>query len=67
MYNTCEGLDETDLERLFDRFYRADKSRSGAVKGSGIGLSIAKAAVEAHGGRIRAEKRAHGIMFQVTL
>lgn len=67
VYNTCEGLDETDLERLFDRFYRADKSRSGAVKGSGIGLSIAKAAVEAHGGRIRAEKRAHGIMFQVTL
>ena len=65
--NTCEGLDETDLERLFDRFYRADKSRSGAVKGSGIGLSIAKAAVEAHGGRIRAEKSAHGIMFQVTL
>ena len=67
VYNTCEGLDETDLERLFDRFYRADKSRSGAVKGSGIGLSIAKAAVEAHGGRIRAEKSAHGIMFQVTL
>lgn len=66
-YNTCEGLDETDLERLFDRFYRADKSRSGAVKGSGIGLSIAKAAVETHGGRIRAEKSAHGIMFQVTL
>ncbi|HIV21063.1 MAG TPA: HAMP domain-containing histidine kinase [Candidatus Scatomorpha stercorigallinarum] len=67
VYNTCEGLDETDLERLFDRFYRADKSRSGAVKGSGIGFSIAKAAVEAHGGRIRAEKSAHGIMFQVTL
>ena len=67
VYNTCEGLDETDLERLFDRFYRADKSRSGAVKGSGIGLSIAKAAVETHGGRIRAEKSAHGIMFQVTL
>ena len=67
VYNTCEGLDKTDLERLFDRFYRADKSRSGAVKGSGIGLSIAKAAVETHGGRIRAEKSAHGIMFQVTL
>ena len=65
--NTCEGLDEMELERLFDRFYRADKSRSGAVKGSGIGLSIAKAAVETHGGRIRAEKSAHGIMFQVTL
>ena len=65
--NTCEGLDETELERLFDRFYRADKARSGAVKGSGIGLSIAKAAVEAQGGRIRAERRGDGLCFRITL
>ena len=65
--NTCEGLDETDLERLFDRFYRADRARSGAVKGSGIGLSIAKAAVEAQGGRIRAERRGDGLCFRITL
>lgn len=65
--NTCEGLDETELERLFDRFYRADRARSGAVKGSGIGLSIAKAAVEAQGGRIRAERRGDGLCFRITL
>ena len=65
--NTCEGLDEMELERLFDRFYRADKARSGAVKGSGIGLSIAKAAVEAQGGRIRAERRGDGLCFRITL
>ena len=65
--NTCEGLDEMELERLFDRFYRADKARSRAVKGSGIGLSIAKAAVEAQGGRIRAERRGDGLCFRITL
>ena len=65
--NTCDGLEDADLERLFDRFYRADKSRSGAVKGSGIGLSIAKAAAEAQGGRIRAEKQGDRIVFQITL
>lgn len=65
--NTCEGLDERDLAHLFDRFYRADKARSGAVRGSGIGLAIAKAAVEAQGGRIRVEKQGERITFQITL
>ena len=65
--NTCEGLDERDLAHLFDRFYRADKAHSGAVRGSGIGLAIAKAAVEAQGGRIRVEKQGERITFQITL
>ena len=65
--NTCSGLTEAELPHLFERFYRADKSHSAAVRGSGIGLAIAKAAVEAQGGRIRAEKRGSDIVFQITL
>jgi len=49
------GIPAEHLEHLFTRFYRIDKSRSRVGGGSGIGLTIAKYLVEAHGGRIRAE------------
>lgn len=49
------GIDPAHAERVFDRFYRADPGRSRDRGGSGLGLSIAAAVVEAHGGRLRHE------------
>lgn len=48
------GVPEADLDRIFDRFYRSDKSRNLDVGGNGIGLSICKEIIEAHGGKISA-------------
>ena len=53
--NKCGGIDDDDIKKLFDRFYRPDKSRNSATGGFGIGLSIARAIVEGHGGQIHAE------------
>ena len=48
--NAVDELPEGDLDRLFDRFYRADASRSSKTGGSGVGLSVVRAIAEAHGG-----------------
>ncbi len=54
------GIPEEDLPNLFDRFYRADGSRARTRGGAGLGLSIVRAIVTAHGGTIHAENRAQG-------
>jgi signal transduction histidine kinase len=55
-----EGLDAGDVERIFERFYRADPSRSRDRGGSGIGLTISRAIAEAHGGTLSAESAGRG-------
>lgn len=53
--NTCDLPEGCDLERLFDRFYRMDESRASHTGGTGIGLSMARAIAENHGGTIAAQ------------
>ena len=52
------GVPDEHVERIFDRFYRVDASRSRATGGAGLGLAIAKQLVELHGGRIWYERPA---------
>ena len=51
------GIPEEALGHIFERFYRADKSRSRATGGSGLGLSIVHALVQENGGTLRAESQ----------
>ncbi len=64
------GIAEADLPHIFDRFYRADKTRTAGSGNVGLGLSICQMIVDTHGGEIRAENRADGetgAIFRVEL
>jgi two-component system phosphate regulon sensor histidine kinase PhoR len=62
------GVPEADLERVFERFYRVDKSRTLDPGGTGLGLSIVRHLVELHGGRVRADNRREGgAVFTISL
>ena len=66
--NTGEAIPPEDLEHIFERFYRADKSRFRAEGGYGLGLSIADSIVRLHRGRISCEStKKDGTTFTVTL
>ena len=67
VYNTCRLAETENLDRLFDRFYRPDESRSRDTGGSGIGLSIAQAVADAHGTKIDVNSPDGGsIIFKVS-
>ena len=60
------GIPETDLEHIFDKFYRVKRPQG--YKGTGLGLSVCKGIIEAHNGRIRAENReGGGTVIRITL
>lgn len=61
------GIPAEHRERIFDRFYRIDEGRSRGSGGAGLGLAIAKWAVEANGGRLSLASSGSGSVFQITL
>ena len=62
------GIAEDDQRHLFERFFRAANTRDGAIPGTGLGLYIARAIVEAHRGAISVESRpGKGTCFRVEL
>ena len=62
------GMPPEEAERVFERFYRADQSRSRASGGVGLGLSIVAAVAEAHGGAVSARSEpGKGSTFRITL
>jgi len=73
--DTGPGIDMEILPYVFDRFYRADKSRTRSSGGSGLGLAIVKQLVEAHGGKIQVESpifrnennQGYGTKFSFTI
>ncbi|MCC7366924.1 MAG: sulfatase-like hydrolase/transferase [Chloroflexi bacterium] len=66
--DTGAGIAPADLEHIFERFYRVDKARSRRAGGTGLGLTIARELVRAHGGHIAAESAVgKGTTFSITL
>lgn len=61
--NTCHNIDKINTKKIFERFYRGDKSHNKKIEGYGIGLSIANSIVEKYNGKIIAKKKENVIEF----
>lgn len=67
VFNTGKQIPETELDKLWLKFYKVDKARTREYGGSGIGLSIVKAIMDSHHRECGAENRADGVAFWFTL
>ena len=65
--NDGPNIPEQDIQKIWEPFYRVDKSRNRSSGGTGLGLAIVRTAVEAHGGECGAENRPGGVTFWVLL
>lgn len=65
--NEVDCMPEGNLDRLFERFYRDDSSRSSQTGGSGVGLSVVRSIAEAHGGSAKASVHGNRIIFTITI
>ncbi|MBR0467237.1 MAG: HAMP domain-containing histidine kinase [Clostridia bacterium] len=65
--NTGEGIEKKDLPYVFERFYKADKSRSAVKNSTGLGLYIVKTIIEKHGGKISVSSSEENTSFKITL
>ena len=67
VFNTCSGIPENEMPKIFDEFYMIDKARSRERGGHGLGLSIVKSIAALHKGSITVENRKGGVEFCFTL
>jgi len=67
VYNDGECIPQDSIDRLWEKFYKVDKARTREYGGSGIGLSIVKAIIDAHGGNCGAVNHENGVEFYATL
>lgn len=67
VFNTGKPIPEEDIDQIWDKFYKVDKARTREYGGSGIGLSIVKAIMDAHGQQCGVINREDGVEFWMEL